>query len=181
MNIVSYNNLKLKYKSEIKEIKIGDTTVGVLQYLPSQDKYDLLMSTLQKSYEDGYYNDFLCDVYFHLHLVYMYTNLSFTQKQREDELKLYDVLETNGVIDLVVSAMNEDEYNNLKQYIDFIRYSQSDHNHSIGSIVSKVISDLPKQAAEAAKILENFNPEQYKNVIQLAQKAGYKNAVDGQQ
>ncbi len=68
----------------------------MLQYLPAQDKYDLLMITLQKSLENGAYNEFKLNLYFELNLVYMYTNISFTEKQREDEFKLYDTLESNG-------------------------------------------------------------------------------------
>ena len=46
---VSYTNLKLKINKEIKEISFNDTKIEVLQYLPIEDKYDLVMITLQKA------------------------------------------------------------------------------------------------------------------------------------
>ena len=81
---VSYASLKLKTNTEIKEIKWEDKVIEVAQYLPINDKYDLIMVTLQKAKEDILYNPVKLDMYFHLHLVYMYTNLSFTDKQKED-------------------------------------------------------------------------------------------------
>ena len=60
------------------------------------------MVTLQKSLEEGVYNPVKKDMYFHLYLVYMYTDITFTEKQREDESKLYDVLESNGLIPAVL-------------------------------------------------------------------------------
>ena len=59
--------------------------IHVKQTLPIRDKFDLFEITFQKAEINGQYNELLLDTYFHLHLVYMYTNLSFTEKQREDE------------------------------------------------------------------------------------------------
>ena len=52
-------------------------------------------------------------MYFHLYLVYLYTNINFTDKQKEDESKLFDVLLTNGIIEGVITTMPEAEYNML--------------------------------------------------------------------
>ena len=94
MSKVSYANLKLKVNNEVKTFNFNGTEVEVLNYLPTEDKYDLIMISLQKANEDGIYNPLLLDVFFHLNLVYMYTNLSFTTKQKEDEFKLYDTLKS---------------------------------------------------------------------------------------
>ena len=77
---VSYANLKLKVNTDVKTFKVGDAEVEVLQYLPYQDKYDLVMLTLQNAEEKGIYNPIKLDRYFNLYLVYMYTNINFTEK-----------------------------------------------------------------------------------------------------
>lgn len=173
MSNVPFTNLKLKNKIDIKTIEISGLSVGVLQYLPSQDKFDLISTAIEKSFIEGYCNDFLCDVYFHLNLVYLYTNISFTPKQREDELKLYDILVTNGVIDAVVSAIPQFEYENLLEAVQTVSAAKEEYSVSMAAIVSKLIDDMPKNAEEAAKIVEGFNPEKYSNVLSYAQKAGY--------
>ena len=104
---VSYANMKLKLNTDVNTFDFGGQKIEVLKYLPAQDKYDLLMITLQESLENGVYNEFKLNLYFELNLVYMYTNISFTEKQREDELKLYDNLKSNGFFDLFYQAIDE--------------------------------------------------------------------------
>ena len=81
---VSFTNMKLKVDSSVKTFQFGGQTIEVLQYLPAQDKYDLIMVALQNATEEGNYNEFKLNTYFELYLVYMYTNISFTEKQREN-------------------------------------------------------------------------------------------------
>ena len=168
---ISYANMKLKINTQVNTFEFCGQKVEVLKYLPAQDKYDLLMITLQKSYEDGIYNDFKLDLYFSLNLVYMYTNISFTEKQRQDELKLYDNLKSNGFFEKFYEAMNPDEYNELFNQLTEIRGSLVYYNNGINSLLEKFIVDLPKNAEAAAQLVESFNPEQYKAVVDFARYA----------
>ena len=168
---VSYANMKLKINSEVKTFDFCGQKVEVLQYLPARDKYDLLMITLQNSFEDGIYNEFKLNLYFELNLVYMYTNISFTEKQREDEFKLYDNLKSNGFFELFFQALNEDEYNELFNQLNVIKETLYINNNSVTTIIKKLIDDLPANAEAAAKIVENFDPKQYKEVINFAKYA----------
>ena len=168
---VSYANMKLKTNTSTKTFEFGGQTVEVLQYLPAQDKYDLLMITLQKSLEDNLYNEFKLNLYFELHLVYMYTNISFTEKQREDEFKLYDTLKSNGFYEKFFQVINEDEYNELFEQLNAIKNASFKNKRSVAGLVSGFINDLPANAEAAAKIVESFDPEQFKAVVDFARYA----------
>jgi len=168
---VSYANMKLKVNTSTKTFDFGGQKVEVLQYLPAQDKYDLLMVTLQKSLEDNIYNEFKLNLYFELHLVYMYTNISFTEKQREDEFKLYDTLKSNGFFEKFYQVINEDEYNELFEQLNAIKNASFKNKRSVAAIISGLIDDLPANAEAAAKIVENFDPNQFKEVIDFARYA----------
>ena len=50
---VSYANLKLKVNTEVNTFDFEDSQIEVLKYLPIEDKYDLVMITLQKAKEDN--------------------------------------------------------------------------------------------------------------------------------
>ena len=165
---VSYANMKLKVNTEVKTFEFGGQKVEVLQYLPAQDKYDLLMITLQKSLEEGMYNEFKLNLYFELNLVYLYTNISFTEKQREDEFKLYDTLKSNGFFELFFQAMNEDEYNELFAQLNAIKDASSANRLSVAAVINQLIDNLPANAETAAKIVESFDPKQFKQVIDFA-------------
>ncbi len=168
---VSYANMKLKVNTEVKTFDFGGQKVEVLQYLPAQDKYDLLMVTLQKSLENGAYNECKLNLYFELNLVYMYTNISFTEKQREDEFKLYDTLKSNGFYEQFFQVINEDEYNELFTQLNAIKDASSANRMSVGAVISQLIEDLPANAETAAKIVESFDPKQFKAVVDFARYA----------
>ena len=168
MGKVSYANLKLKVKNETKVIDFEGNGIEVLQYLPIEDKYDLIMIALQKSMEDGIYNELLLDAYMKLNIVYMYSNLSFTEKQRDNEFRLYDTLESNGIIEAIMSNIPEDELEVLYFYLDEIQTTKTKYNKSAVSLFKSFIQDLPKNAEAAAKIVENFDPQRYQQVIDFA-------------
>lgn len=165
---VSYANMKLKVNTEVNTFEFCGQNIEVLKYLPARDKYDLLMVTLQKSIENGAYNEFKLNLYFELNLVYMYTNISFTEKQREDEFKLYDTLKSNGFFELFFQAIDEDEYNELFAQLNAIKDASFKNRMSAGAVISKIIDDLPANAETAAKIVESFNPNKFKEVVDFA-------------
>lgn len=171
MSKISYANMKLKTKADTVIVKYEDNDIEVLQYLPFEDKYDLIMVALQKANEEDIYNPLKLDMYFHLYLVYMYTNINFTDKQREDESKLFDTLESNGIIDIVVEAIPEEEYNNLLSLMNETMERKTTYKLSVSGLIQKVIADLPTQAKAMQDILDNFDPEQYQNVINFAKAA----------
>ena len=171
MSKVSYANLKLKINTEVNTFNFNNQTIEVLKYLPIQDKYDLIMITLQKAEENGIYNEVKLDMYFHLHLVYMYTNLSFTEKQKENEEKIYDTLQSNGFFDVFLGVLDEDEYTYLYNSIGLISKEKTDYNKTITALIRDYFDTMPKKAESAAKIVENFNPAQFQAVLDFANAA----------
>ena len=167
-NKVSYANLKLKPISTTSSFEFGGQEIEVLNYLPIEDKYDLVMITLQKAEQDGVYNPLLLDLYFHLHLVYMYTNLSFTDKQKENEPKIYDTLTSNGFFDKFFEVLDEVEYDELISYIEELQNMTLHYKNTAGAVLQSIIQDLPKNAQAAADIVKNFDPKQYQAVIDFA-------------
>ncbi len=165
---VSYANLKLKPISTTSSFDFGGQEIEVLNYLPIEDKYDLVMITLQKAEQDGVYNPLLLDLYFHLHLVYMYTNLSFTDKQKENEPKIYDTLTSNGFFDKFFEVLDEVEYAELMSYIEELQNMTLHYRNTAGAVLQSIIQDLPANAQAAADIVKNFDPKQYQAVIDFA-------------
>jgi hypothetical protein len=163
----NFENLKKEYNI----VKYQESEIKVLKYLPIEDKLDLIEVTLQKAREDRLYNPMKVDMFFHLNIIYLYTNITFTEKQREDEYKLYDILQTNGIIDQVINAMNENEYNLLLTKINEKMSDELTYNTTTAAVISKFIDDLPANAEAAKKIVDNFDQTKYKAVIDFAQAA----------
>lgn len=170
---VSFTNLKLKVNTEVNTFQFGEnkTKIEVLKYLPIEDKNDLIHIALQNAEEDGIYNDILLEMYFNLYIIYFYTNINFTDKQKEDPAKLYDQMQSNGLITSVIEAMDNDEYANLLTSLEVIRDANLTYKNTAGAVLQTIIQDLPRNAAAAAEIVNNWNPENFKEVQRLAQLA----------
>lgn len=168
---VSYANLKLKVDQRVETFDFGGQSIEVKQYLPIEDKYDLIMIALQRAEEDGIYNPVKVQLYFELYVVYMYSNISFTDKQKENEPKLYDTLASNGVIAAILELIPDEEYNELMTYMKELIQVKTTFNNSAAGLVNQVLVDLPKNAEKAAEVLNSFNIEDYKEVIEFAKAA----------
>lgn len=169
--MISYANMKLKPVSTTHDFVFNGQTIKILDYLPIEDKYDLIMVTLQKSLENGYYNPLKMDMYFHLNLIYLYTDINFTDKQREDENKIYDSIKSNGLLDNFLENFNENEYNELFAILEDTKEEIMRYKYSTSALLQSVITDLPKQAEAVQKIIDNFDQEKYQNVINFAKAA----------
>lgn len=166
---ITYSSLKLKTKEETT--KIEGTDIEVLKYLPIEDKIILINIALQNAKNNSVYNPALLDAYFHLYIVMMYTNISFTEKQKENPLKLYDTFKSNGIIDKVILAMDEEEYTQL---LDFLNQSVEDsyaYQNSTAGLVANALEQLPVRAEQLSEIVENFKPEKFQNVLDFAKAA----------
>ena len=168
---VTYAGMKLKVNEDVKTIDVNGNSIEVLQYLPVDDKYSLINITLQKAKEGAIYNPLKKDMFFHLHLIYMYTNISFTDKQREDESKLYDTLVSNGVLDKVIEAIPENEFNLLYSYLNDQEQEILKFRNTVGGALTEIIQNLPIQAEEMQKIVDNFDPQKFQNVLDFAKAA----------
>ena len=89
---VSFGSLKLKKTEEVNKISIADKEIEVKTYLPIEDKYDLIQATLLEAAEGIGFNEVLLELNLNLNIIYLYTNLTFTDLQRQDKFKLYDIL-----------------------------------------------------------------------------------------
>ena len=146
---VSYANLKLKTSTEVNTFEFQGHTVEVLRYLPIDDKYDLVMIALQKAEQDGIYNPILFDMYFHLYLVYMYTNLTFTEKNKENELKIYDCLQSTGFITALLNEIPDSEYETLRIYLEETMDLLLQDKRTIGFFLGNILDEMSKKIEDA--------------------------------
>ena len=109
---VSFTKLKCKIDDSVKQIKFNDEiTIEVKQYLPVQEKLALIGRVIMQAHEqdENYSNPIKVDVFRELEMVYAYTNISFTDKQKEDPAKLYDLLVCSGILKTIKDAIPSDE------------------------------------------------------------------------
>lgn len=100
-------------------IMIGESEVTIEQYLPINEKLALVERVLNATIDDtGFLNPVRLEVYMNLETIKTYTNISITDKMMENAPKTYDLLVLNGILEMVIGNIPEDEYNNLYDTIE---------------------------------------------------------------
>ena len=166
---MKYSDLNLSINNEIVTTTVNEVEIEVRRYLPIEDKIDLIEKKKKKAEENGIYNEMKLAMYFDLYIIYMYTNLEFTDEEKMNEYKLYNELESNGVITAVLGAL--EEYEILFHYLNIMKEAKIRYKTSAAAMIQTFIQDMPKNAEAMSEIVDNFDKEKYKEVVDFAQYA----------
>lgn len=165
----SFTNLKLKPNTTVKTIEGG---IEVLQYLPIEDKKAIIDMALQNSLcNDGTYDETMLEMYKDLYMIYSYTNISFTDKQKEDEFKTYNLLKGNGMIARIMDAIPDNEKFFIEEKLYTMTRIKMEYGNTMASIVRSFINDMPANAEQAGEIIKNFDPAMFQQVVEFAKAA----------
>ena len=171
---IGFTKLSLKRKNEVKTITINNNQIEIKQYLPVNEKLDLIARVINGAHDQNNFpNPIKIEVIGTLEMIMAYTNISFTEKQKEDIPKLYDLLEENGVIKDIISQIPEDEYNFIIDGINKTVDAVYTYNNSILGILEAVSKDYSNLDFDATKIQKKMaDPENLKLVRDVLTKLG---------
>lgn len=169
---MNFKDLNLKTNTGTKVVSVlPGQNISVLQYLPIEEKNDLIAMTLQNSDEVGFYNPVKLQMYLELYTVYLYTNLEFTDEEKANEVELYNILKGNGIIDAVINTIPSEEWNQVNIfYYDYLSKKEM-YRGSIAGVLGDFVENLTNSAKNAAEIINGFDPEKFQNVLAFAQAA----------
>lgn len=162
-----------------KTITLNEKTIQVKSYLPISDKMDVVQITIQKADNGRYIDQLALDMFFELNLVYSYSNIEITQEDRDDQFALYDRWTQDGTINAVISAIPDEEYNKLREAVDATIEDLMSYRGTAAAVVNSFIQDLPRNAEIAKEIVDSFDPEKYKEVVEFAKAANGGRAITG--
>ena len=151
---VAFTKLGLKRKDEVKTVNINNNAIEVKQYLPINDKLDLISRVLNASHDQStnFANPIQLEVIGTIEIIIAYTNLSFTEKQKEDYAKLYDLFEENGIIDLIIAEIPEREYNYIIDGINETADAVYKYQNSVLGILESATKDYSNLEFDASQI-----------------------------
>lgn len=172
---IAFGKLDLKKNQEVVELQVDDdVVVEVKQYLPINDKLELVSSVVNTAVEDGNIVNYgRLDVLFAINIIKSYTNISFTEKQLEDVAKLYDLLVSSGFYETVKNIIPKSEteyiYNLIyKTASDIITY----RNSAVG-IMEALSQDYKNLEFDAEALQKKINdPESLSFLKEVLTKMG---------
>ena len=171
---IGFTKLSLKRKNEVKTITINNNQIEIKQYLPVNEKLDLIARVINGAHDQNNFpNPIKIEVIGTLEMIMAYTNISFTENQKEDIPKLYDLLEENGVIKDIISQIPEDEYNFIIDGINKTVDAVYTYNNSVLGILEAVSKDYSNLDFDATQIQKKMaDPENLKLVKDVLTKLG---------
>lgn len=115
---IAFIKLGLKTDQEIKTIKFNEQEIEIKQYIPIEKKLQFIENVLNQSAVDMYfYNQGKIEIFFAMEVIYNYTNINFTEKQKDDILGLYDKFVSTGLYQEILDSIPTSEIKFLKEVI----------------------------------------------------------------
>lgn len=167
---IPFSKLGLKINTKVKTLTFNEQEVEVLDYLPISEKLDLITTVINNTVDNnGYYNPVKLEIYLVLEIINAYTNLTFTAKQKEDPLKLYDLLCSTNFLNEVMNIIDPEEISMIKTSIYNSVKSIYDYRNSVLGILEAITTnyselDLNAQVIQE-KIANGENIEFLKDVL----------------
>lgn len=173
---LSFSKLGLTKNTDIKTVEYNGQNIEVKQYLPINDKATIVATILNYTLNNGenrFPNPLQIEVFTLLQVIEKYTNITFTDKQKEDPAKLYDLITSSGLWNVIMDNLNMDDYHLLLKHIDKSIKSYYEYHNSIFGILDSINNDysnLNLDATEIAKALGN--PEDMSLLREVLAKLG---------
>ena len=171
---VSFTKLGLKKNEEIGILHINEQDIEVKQYLPVNEKLELISSVINSAAdENNFSNPVKENVFLTLEILYHYTNINFTDKQKEDPVKLYDLVVSSGLVNKVTDLIPEEELdeviNGLAQSVKAI-YT---YRNSVLGILESISQDYSALNLDATEIQQKLaDPDNMALLKQVLTKLG---------
>ena len=145
----------------------------VKQYLPFKDKLELVSKIINQSIDDsGFYNPMRVKMFMTLEVVYAYTNLTFTDKMKEDPFKLYDILISTGIYADIAKNMGK-EMNEIEDSVVSTIKNIYEYKNSVMGILESVTADYSNLNLDATEIQSKLaDPENMELLKGILAKVG---------
>ena len=155
---VAFSKLKCKINDTEVPVQIGEEIVMVKQYLPIQEKLRLIGRVIELSHEQNYNfnNPVICQMICEMEIVFNYTNLSFTDKQKEDLPKLYDTLYSSGVLKQILQTIPDEEYYSVVNGVHNTIEALYKYQNSILGLLDTMSQDYEDLELDVSKIQEQL-------------------------
>lgn len=158
---IAFTKLGLKLNKEIKTITWGDQEIEIKQYLPVNEKLDMITRILNSSADEmRFYNIGKIEIVTALEFIFTYTNINVTDKQKEDICKLYDLFVSSGFYDAIIAEIPEDEQEWIEDVTMNVIESIYAYQNSIMGILDTVSQDYDNLNLDATEIQKKLgDPE----------------------
>jgi hypothetical protein len=159
---IAFGKLDLKICDEIKNIvyvnnKLEEIEIEIKTYLPINEKIDMISRIINWSLDDnGFYNPIRVKIFTALEIMYSYTNLTFTAKQKENVFKLYDLIVSSGLYDSVIEQIGQKELDEINNTVVIAIEGIYKHKNSVMGVIETLAQDYDNVNMDLTAIQEKL-------------------------
>lgn len=167
---VSFTKLGLVKNQAVKNIVWNEQNIEIKQYLPINEKLELITNVLNSAHDEkNFSNPVKVEIFKTIEILYAYTNINFTEKQKEDIPKLYDLITSSGLFDTIKDNIPSSELDMLDESIyvsiDAI-YTYQNSVMGILDTISQDYTDLDFNASDIqSKLADPKNIELLRGIL----------------
>lgn len=155
-------------KDNYKEITFNGDTIKVKQYLPIEEKADLINVALQKSiYNRQLFDPLYLDAFVKMNILYMYTDIVFTQEERAKELDLFDKCYCSNLIEEVIEEIPAEELKIIYDTIKLKKEEITKYNNSFSGIIQNTLNTFATDFEPIVKMLQEQGVEKVLSLLKL--------------
>lgn len=163
---IAYSKLNVKIPKDIKELEFNNQIIEVKQYLPLEEKTVMIEEIVNLALSENRfrYNPILTSVYENVKVITYYTNITFTENQKNDIIKLYDGLVSSGLLNKIYEAIPTNERNIIKTLLETCLNGVYNYNNSVRGILDDLSTDYSNLNFDALSIKDELaeNSEELK-------------------
>lgn len=159
---VPFTKLGLTVNQDIKTINWNDQVIEVRQYLTAAETLELVQTVVEAAVNESvnFINPLNVDLMIELAIVNHFTNITFTDKQRENAPKTYDALQSSGLLDQIKENMSKNSYEEIVAYVYDILEAYYKYRNSMLGMMEAMQNDYSVLDTQATEIQSKLaNPE----------------------
>lgn len=163
---LSFTKLNAKINTEISTIVFNEQIIEVKKYLPISQKLDIVQSIVDDCVEDSpnYYNPGIVEIKQIFAIIEHYTNLTFTEKQKEDFKKTYDILVSSGLAKMIILEIEDSELNTISELLQNALKNFYSYNNSIAGLLN-TFQDSEKAVEQLKELFDKADFDLIKQVM----------------
>lgn len=167
---ISFTKLGLKKNTNVITLTWNDQIIEIKAYLPIEEKIAIIERIVNQSLDNNNFaNPMRVDINVLLEIIFAYTNINFTDKQKEDRLALYDLLVGSEFWAQFLAILPNEEYMSIYNGVWDTINEIYKYRDSVLGILQAVSEDYSNLELDADKIREKLgnkeNIEFLKNVM----------------
>jgi hypothetical protein len=150
---IAFGKLGLVKNTSVNTVEHNGQIIEVKEYLPVNEKLELISNVINLAAdENNFANPVKISVFATLSIIEAYTNITFTEKQKEDPTKIYDLFVSNGLSSLIFETIPKVELYELLTGIEDSVKAVYEYRSSVMGVLEAVQGDYSNMTLDAQNV-----------------------------